>query len=435
MLSLLPPMLAQVAPGVPGAPGADTWNLNLDSIFWITLLFIFLTAIISAFIRMRQKDKCLKLLHDYHVSYGAVSGRTIWGDLSVFSQGVELRFDVPYRTGRGLIKSSAMIYQPELAQQLAVLRWEPSLTPEEKQARLKQVRRSFRPGLFRRFSRWLHNIFNTIRDAFVKAFSAFIGQLAKVNPASSVLTTQRSGVEQIGSTLIAAPAGNAYEPMLEEHIGQPVVLELQSPADPAKKIMELPGYLVDYTQQYVAVFNVDHHAMASLDLKVSQTTTQPNVTVTLEPGRTTVTCTGPEAVVINCYEHAGRQVDLGVVLTNGSSIDLPRGDDQPISVQLVLTRTLDIVCPRAQASVRYGGDTPRHTRDNWRGMAPEHEAEQEHPLGLRERLLGILVPRSPAPAPGSSVPGSGPGSGPGGSTSPDSPGSSGVPRVSQPAED
>ena len=68
--------------------------------------------------------------------------------------------------------------------------------------------------------------------------------------------SQKGHVEKIGKTLLGA-AGNAYEPMLERHIGKPVVLELASPADPNTHTIELSGYLAEYSDKYLALFNVE----------------------------------------------------------------------------------------------------------------------------------------------------------------------------------
>ena len=42
---------------------------GLNNVFWLTILIIFVLGIVAAFVRLRQKDKCLKLLEDYHVTY------------------------------------------------------------------------------------------------------------------------------------------------------------------------------------------------------------------------------------------------------------------------------------------------------------------------------------------------------------------------------
>src|SRR6267378_1773175 len=86
---ILPWMLADGAPGMAaGAPSAAT-------IFYVTLLFIFLTAVVTTVFTKWARDKCLKMFHHYHVTLERVRGQTSWGRLRVFSTGVEIVYDHP----------------------------------------------------------------------------------------------------------------------------------------------------------------------------------------------------------------------------------------------------------------------------------------------------------------------------------------------------
>ncbi|MEX0776254.1 MAG: hypothetical protein WD042_11165 [Phycisphaeraceae bacterium] len=371
-------LLAQATADTAAQAQPSAWAFGFDNLFWVAILFIFLTAIISAVIRLRQKDKCLKLMHDYHVSYLNVNGRASWGDLRVYSQGVELLFDAPYTTRRGLLKSGVMVYQAELAQCQALCRIVAGLTDQEKRDRKRQIRQTFNPGLLRKTWRSIRNLFNTIKDAFNKAFSAFVGQFAKVNPASRVLTSQQGHVTEIGTTLLSA-VGNAYEPMLEQHIGQPVILELASPADPEKKVVEFSGYLVDYTDKFVAVFNVDHEPIETIELELTDSHEQAGFKVTMAEKDVTITCNGFAALVVQQIR-CGRQVsDLALVLTNGASVQLSREPGMPVRLKMERTRRLDIVCPRSQAAVRFASRqiAPERRRRNWLGLAPLLEERED----------------------------------------------------------
>ena len=85
--------------------------LNLDDLFWMTVLGIFALTIIGALVRARQRDKCLKLLNDHHVTYLPVDGKPMWGDLYVASNGLELCFDAPFVNRRGLTKTSTLVFK------------------------------------------------------------------------------------------------------------------------------------------------------------------------------------------------------------------------------------------------------------------------------------------------------------------------------------
>ncbi|HEY1629572.1 MAG TPA: hypothetical protein VGF52_06915, partial [Tepidisphaeraceae bacterium] len=234
------------------APSAST-------IFFVTLLFVFVTAIITTFVTKWSKDKCLKFFHGYHVTVERSRGHTIWGNLKVFSAGVELVFDHSYVDYRGQKKSSFLIYQQELDQMLlTILRFHDELQPHFQERRRRHVHRTFNPGPLRRLWRDIRNVINMLRDAFNAAIGAAVGQYQRLNPANAILSTQASSVTQFGQTLIGKFTGNAFEPLLEQYIGQPVILEVADPIDPNNQTVQYTGYLADYTQNFIALFNVEH---------------------------------------------------------------------------------------------------------------------------------------------------------------------------------
>lgn len=385
-LAQAPPAPAPiVAPSTPAPPGTPSAPL-FDNLFLWTIGIIFISAIIGTVIRLRTRDKALRLFDDYHVTYLAVGGQSLWGDLLVFSQGLELRFDAPYRTRRGLVKNSALIYQTELATCLAICRTVDGLTEQELKDRRRQIHKTFNPNFFRRTLRWFLNLFGTIRDAVAKAFSAFIGQVAKANPANAVLVSQRGGMDQIGQTLITA-VPYAYEPMLEKHIGKPVVLEMFNPTDPQKRMTEFPGYLAEYSDRFVAVFNVDHTPVESLELTVEkEAVLTPALKVDIEPTQVRLTCMGPEALVVKQAKIGDQTSDLEVVLIVGMSLPLSRPADSPVTFWIDRTQHIDIICPRTNAFVRFGGMTVESKRANFVGLAPEQESEGETSILHRDAL-------------------------------------------------
>jgi len=342
------------------------------NIFWLTIGFIFLTAIIGAVVARRQRDRCLKLIHDYHVTMQMTTGRTIWGDLHVRSQGLELVYDAPYQTAAGLIKSSYLLYDTEAASLHSIARYVGDLTEQEQRDREVQIRKRTNPTVMRRFGRWGMNWFNTIRDAFTQALSAFIGQIAKSGQ-STVVSSQHGQVDTIGKTLLGA-TGNKYEPLLERHIGKPVVVELTDPTDASKATIELAGYLAEYSAQYIALFNVEHPHRESFELAVQGDEPHEGVELTDDGGGITIKNTDAIPLLINeLHSDRGEVRDLGVVLTRGASAKLIKVPGR-LTLQLARLPRLDLVAPRSQARVRHaslhelpGGDTTRHN------LPPAHE--------------------------------------------------------------
>lgn len=359
-------MLLQAAP--PPAPSGGSPTSIFTNIFWLTIGFIFLSAIIGAIIARRRKDRCLKLLDEYHVTMVLTSGRVIWGDLNVFAQGMEITFDAPYQTQLDFIKSGYMLYEPEMPQLSALIRHAGDLTDRERARRQNQVAARFRPGLLRRIRRTILNVFNTIRDAFTQALGAFIGHVATTTQ-STVMQTQRGHVEKIGQNVLGY-FGNAYEPMLERHIGKPVVLELQSPADPAKRPISLPGYLAEYSDRFVALFNVEQNHRERIELSLDQPIDREDLKIDTSGGgggeRIAVTNKSLVPVIIEAMRSdTGEVRRLGMVLTNGATVRLPRRPGK-LTLEVMRMLHLDVVAPRSQAVVRFASvlEMPQDVRGN-----------------------------------------------------------------------
>jgi len=350
------------------------WQYVVEQAFGLTILFIFVIALMSVLVKQWRKDKCLKLLHGFHVSVVNTKGHAAWGDLTVYSSGLELTFDAPYRNRHGLTKTSVLIYEAQMPECVAICRSTAGLSRKAQRKRSRQIRRSFRPGPLRRTWRWAQNLVNTFRDAFSKSLSAFVGQMSK-SKQNSVVSQQSKGVVEIGDTLLEA-AGNAYEPILERHVGQPVVLELQPPAgEGPSQSVELPGYLVDYTDKYLAVFNVEQNGLGQQTLTVTHHHQGPGYELTLDQGRLTVTCQGPEFLALHSIRGESLYAEPGLVLPPGAAIDLAVPNTTSVQVVLEPTRRIDIVCPRSHATIPYRGQyIDAHNRTNPQkehGIPPE----------------------------------------------------------------
>ena len=386
MMSMLFSKLAQ-ADDPTVVTSSPIWQVLLENALGLAILFIFLTALVTVIVSQRRRDKCLKLFDGFHVSYLTQSGKAMWGDLVVFSKGLEIIYDAPYMTRRGIYKTSSLLYETDTAQSLAICRMIDSLDPGQKHRRLRQISKTFRPNLIRRTIRRIRNIINMLRDAFSKALSTLIGAWAQTSK-STVVTSQKAGIEQIGQTLLGV-AGNAYEPLLERHIGKPVVLQMQTPASDDKIPIDVPGYLADYSETHIAVFNVEHEPISQQTMNVSENTSGPGYDIQWQSNSIVVRCVGPEALVVRSLRTRSRFSVLDVVLTHGVKVALPNDGDVQVELELERTRRFDVVCPRSQAIVYFGGrhlddklndsspPASSQTSDKAHGVAPETQVEAE----------------------------------------------------------
>lgn len=364
-----------VTPPPSSGPSAGT-------IFYLTLVFIFLTAIITTVATKWTRDKCLKFFNSYHVTLERTRGQTSWGQLRVLSSGIEVLYDNPYRDVRGHEKTSYMLYQQDMdAQLLAVFRYQHELSEPAQRRRKQQVQKTFNPGAVRRFFRKIRNFVNTLRDAFNAAIGTVIGQYQKMNPTSTVLSTQGNQVTQIGQTLLGKFA-NAYEPLLEQYIGQPVILETLDPTNPNNVVNEYPGYLADYTQNFVAVFNVEHKVSQRFELmlpdveegdKLPPAPAAPpagappapappalkeenGLSVRIDGARLRIVNVQKDLIVVRELQREGFQpLRLGMVIPPSGELDLPARDARGGKLVLDRAQCMDIIASRKFATIRHAG--------------------------------------------------------------------------------
>lgn len=82
---------------------------QLDEILVATVVLIFSLSLAAAVVRRLAKDKCLKLMHDHHVTYLPTAGPIIWGDMQVRSRGFEIVFDSPFINSRDMAKTGSLV--------------------------------------------------------------------------------------------------------------------------------------------------------------------------------------------------------------------------------------------------------------------------------------------------------------------------------------
>lgn len=347
-----------------------------EGAFWFTLLLVFVIVVTSALLRLRERDKCLLLFDGQRVTYLGGRAATLWGVLHVFNRGLELVFDA-LQADDDSRKSSALLYQAEYTKCIALCRTATGLEPDHESRRALQVRATFAPGPLRRGLRVVRNFVYTVRDAFTQALGAITGQINKTQRLGRAVHTQQGQVNELGQSLVEF-VGNAYEQLLERQIGKSVVLELDPPPGSGTEMLELSGYLVDYTDRFLAVFNAEHEVLESFELEVRGSKDDHGVRATIERHQLTVTSRHDDPLVLRRAHVEGRATDLSLVLLKGCSAQLACPNDATVRLEFDVTRTIDVICPRSSARVRFGGERPeRLAPTGWSGAAPSVDSTLE----------------------------------------------------------
>jgi len=300
----------------------------LENPFAVGLVFIFLVAIVGAFIAARKRDRCLKKFRGFPVTLSEQS----------------------------------------------ICRFTDRLGVADRARRRRQARRLAHPPLSSRAGRWARNVVNTFRDALVKALGMTVQQAARASP-SPALAAQSGQINAIGTLLIGETA-NAYEPMIEQYISRPVILEVTNPADPNARKVEYHGALGEYSAQFVMLVDVRRRMAEHVPM---------NGTVHRLLEETVEVRAGPEAVHVT--NRSGVPVTVEGVTAGGvchavnrtvaagatAETAVPEGaraippappegkaaDAAPTetpTVTLAWERTFDLIVPRAIGVIRHASD-------------------------------------------------------------------------------
>ena len=343
--------------GAPPAASTPWYVLLLENSLGIMIGLIFLTAIIGAFVAMRSRDRCMKKFGGFAVTVVEQTGRSIWGTLRVFSKGLEVIFSDPFTDDGWRYKESFLYYQGELGRLLRVTRYVDEMTDSaQEQRRAKQLHVMARPGPMTRAGRKFRNFANTFRDALVQSFGVAMTEVQKSSK-SQALKTGGKDVNKIGKTLIGE-AGNAYEPMLEQYFGREVIAETVNPADASKTVVEIGGFLGEYSADHLLLVDCretihdeitlpeDRHKLLAQQLRASAT-----------GDRLTVYHTGLFAARVTAVSWGEATHAMDVTLAPGEETTLALPAEPPagetLHIAICAERTFDVILPRAIAAIRH----------------------------------------------------------------------------------
>jgi hypothetical protein len=219
----------------------------------ITIIFIALAAAIGAFLRRINKDKCLKDFARNFITLQDTAGRIIWGILNVENTGLEFIYPRKQKDQADRDKSSYLMYKSEYPNIRALIRFHDELSEEDKKERMKELERTYHPGVLRRLNRKTLNLLKAVRDSVLEVVNLLMASAKKAGPAVRILSTQDKYVSQMKQDL-ASSVTTSFEPLLEKYIGRMVVLELLKD----DKMFEYHGVLKDYTAQFIEIMDVDY---------------------------------------------------------------------------------------------------------------------------------------------------------------------------------
>ena len=233
----------------------------MDSIFLLTVGFIFLGALFSNVMKWNNKDRVLKDLQGFHSTIELMGGKKVWGKTQVYTNGLELYFSRGATNSVGDPISSYIFYRDDIDRIRVVYRNHGELSIANQLLRKKEVERVSQPSFFHIVKRKSRIFFNMFNDAIGEALSVFLTRMKGASASNTILSTQGDYLKKMGTTALSA-AGNSYDPILERYINRRVVISVQDEYDKS----EFCGFLKEYSSAWMSILDCKITHIHQIDL-------------------------------------------------------------------------------------------------------------------------------------------------------------------------
>ena len=222
----------------------------MDSLFLLTIGFIFLGALLSNVLKWSNKDRVLKDIHDFHSTIEMQDGKKVWGKTHVYANGMELHFSRSATNSMGDLINSFIFYGADIDKIRTIFRNHGELSKDKQLIRTKEVARVSNPDLIHKGLRKLRIFFNVFNDAIGEALNVFLSRMKGSNAGGGVLSTQGDYIKKMGTTALSS-SGNEYDPILESYINKRVGVKLED----THGYNEYYGFLKEYSSAWLSVLD------------------------------------------------------------------------------------------------------------------------------------------------------------------------------------
>jgi len=222
----------------------------MDSIFLLTVGFIFLGALFSNIMKWKSKERVLKDLQNFHATFEMIGGKKIWGKTNIYTNGMELYFTREAKNVLGDPVNSYIFYNEDIDNIRAIYRNHSELSKENQAHRKREVESVSNPSVITILHRKTRIFLNMFNDAIGEALNVFLSRMKGGKAGGMLLSTQSDYLKKMGTTALSA-VGNTYDPILERYINHRVVVKLE---DELEKD-EFCGFLKDYSSGWLSILD------------------------------------------------------------------------------------------------------------------------------------------------------------------------------------
>lgn len=321
----------------------------------ITILVLLALATGLAILRARRRDRCLSALDDFHVTLAEQGGDLVWGRAHVYATGLEIEYPKPIVARGGHLERSFIFYKDQFGTMTALYRCPEGLSEEEQARRSIMIEQTANPGMLRRTMRWLRNWMSMVRDALVQAVGLIIGVAKTRAPGSAVFSSQEQNMKALSGEIIGH-TGNAFDPLLEQHLFTQVVVEITTD-DTTRSYC---GWLKDYTSEFIEVLDAYANTPDTTPQPVQpfspDTTALPHIDIAVHAGRLHVTNRRGRMLYIQQITAGDWSHPVDAVLPPGARVDVtlpPDANPGDARAWVGTADRVDMVVPRRHALVRH----------------------------------------------------------------------------------
>ena len=342
----------------------------------VTILLLLVFATVIAVVQSRHRDKCLRDFDRFHVTLAEKGGDLSWGHTSIYPSGLEVHYLEPVSAPEGHEEHSFLFYKDQYAAIEGLYRYTESLSSEEKERRRTHIEQTVHPTPLRRLRRRLRNWINMVRDALMQSSALLIGAAKTRAPGSAVLSTQEQQLKSLSNEIIGH-AGNAFDPLLEDHLFQEVVLEVTHDGH----TRSYSGWLKDYTSHFIQIVDAQVNTGEREPVKpyaVGQTPIE-GVSLSMQEGQLHISNTGERMLYADRLTAGSWTRRMGTILPPTYTANLPLPEDvdtEQLRAHIGTAGRVDMVVPRTHAIVRHAACTnPKQARKRPQTTPPQQPAQ------------------------------------------------------------
>lgn len=364
----------------------------MDNVLILSILLIFITALLSNVLKQRRKDRVLKEMQDFHITMLVDGDKQVWGKMQVYANGLELRYTNMHRNSAGELTSSYIMHQDDLDRIGLFYRIHNELSLKNQQRRDDEVQGTINPSIYSRGKRSIRNLVNAFNDAINEALGVF---LTRMKGHSTALAQQDLYLKKVGTSALGL-VGNVYDPILERFINKRVIIVLTT----ADEKQYYSGFLKEYSPSWLSLLDCRIRQKDTLNITdIQRVRMQRNldieITLVEEYGKVVLDLTiqnfGIHALkIIDLYDSSNKAAyhrEINQTLNHQDSLtlrldNLPENKTHQINTDK-LPMTFSMIAPERQT------EAPLADTEIYQEFLPDLTL-----VFYTERIADIYIPRS-----------------------------------------